>query len=102
MYRADVDDAARSPNHRGGGNIKNPEMNRSDPPLRWMSYEATAAGLRLEPFAREWELQPKINVHESLAGPWYILECLRLTHLIYDGSSTVTRWYAAQLWLVKA
>ncbi|EIM79565.1 uncharacterized protein STEHIDRAFT_69324 [Stereum hirsutum FP-91666 SS1] len=85
--------------HRKGAHVS--LMNRSDPPLRWMSYEATAAGLRLEPFTREWEIQSKINVHESLAGPWYILEYLRLTHLTYDGASNVTRWYAAELWFVK-
>lgn len=80
-------------NFSGGGNIENPKMDRSYPPLRWMSYEATAAGLRLNPFGREWNMKPDIIFHESLTLPWYILEYLRLTHPTYDGEKTKARWY---------
>ncbi|EPQ55050.1 hypothetical protein GLOTRDRAFT_27349, partial [Gloeophyllum trabeum ATCC 11539] len=34
----------------GGGNINNIKLNHSGPPFRWMSYEATQAGVRLKPF----------------------------------------------------
>lgn len=64
-------------------------MNRSDPPLRWMSYEAAAAGLRLLPFEREWEIRPGISIHQSLTGPWYILEWLPVKHLTYGDKNTV-------------
>jgi hypothetical protein len=36
----------------GGGNIDNLAMDRSRPPLRWMVFEAGAAGLRTAQFER--------------------------------------------------
>lgn len=66
-------------------------MNRSDPPLRWMSYEAAAAGLRLLPFEREWKIKPEISIHESLTGPWKVLEWLPVNHLTYGDKNTAKR-----------
>lgn len=66
-------------------------MNRSQPPLRWMSYEATAVGLRLNPFEEEWKLIPEIEIHESLTGPWHVLEVLPLKHLTYSKQNKAKR-----------
>lgn len=77
-------------------------MNRSDPPLRWMTYEATAAGLRLYPFERDWKLIPEISIHESLTGPWHLLEWLiPVRHLTYDDEATTRRRYAVSLEWMK-
>ena len=76
----------------------NKDKHHSDPPLRWMSYEATAAGLRLDPFGRGWDLKPHINIHESLTFPWCILEYLRLTHLTYVAQQAKRRWYVVSYW----
>ncbi|EDR01988.1 uncharacterized protein LACBIDRAFT_310142 [Laccaria bicolor S238N-H82] len=53
----------------GGGSVYNQEMDRSTPPLRWMVFEAGAAGLRTKPFKRELKENEQINIIESLTGP---------------------------------
>lgn len=58
-----------------------------------MTYEATAAGLRLHPFDRDWKLIPEISIHESLTGLWQLLEWfIPIKHLTYHDESTAKRW----------
>ena len=56
---------------RGGGNVENPQMDRSRPPLRWMVYEAGKLGLRTAPFERELSPDEQINERESLTLLWW-------------------------------
>jgi hypothetical protein len=55
----------------GGGNVPNLDLNRFGPSLRWMSYEAIRAGLRMKPFQGSWQtFQPS----SSMNGYWRLLE----------------------------
>jgi hypothetical protein len=55
----------------GGGNVPNLDLNRFGPSLRWMSYEAIRAGLRMKPFQGIWQtFQPS----SSMNGYWRLLE----------------------------
>ncbi|EIM79299.1 uncharacterized protein STEHIDRAFT_36800, partial [Stereum hirsutum FP-91666 SS1] len=53
------------------------------PPLRWMSYEASAAGLRLLPVSTAWEIKANLAVHESLTTVWWLFEALPWKRLTY-------------------
>ncbi|KAJ2913619.1 hypothetical protein MD484_g6797, partial [Candolleomyces efflorescens] len=75
----------------GGGNAKNAGMDRSRPPLRWMALEAAAAGLKLRPFGHELPLDKQIEFKESLTGFWWLLECLPLQRLTFNGPKELTR-----------
>lgn len=81
-------------NRSGGGNVPNPEMDRSQPPLRWMSYEASAAGLRLLPFDTAWEIKANLAVHESLTTIWWLFEALPWKRLTYRNEHGQTNRYA--------
>ncbi|KJA23408.1 hypothetical protein HYPSUDRAFT_39890 [Hypholoma sublateritium FD-334 SS-4] len=76
----------------GGGNTKNVGMDRSQPPLRWMVFEAAAHGLRTAEFARKRPKNEIIEIKESLTGIWWLLELLPFKRLTYTrdehGSST--------------
>lgn len=74
--------------------MANPDMDKSQPPLRWMSYEATAAGLRMAPFKSKWDLKPTVNIHESLSGVWHLFEWLPWGRLTYRDCHTMTHRYA--------
>lgn len=75
----------------GGGNTENLQMNHSGPPLRWMAYEATSAGLALKKFKGEWNLRKAIDVHESLDGWfWRLLEHLPIPRLSYTNTDGIT------------
>jgi hypothetical protein len=37
----------------GGGNVENPSLDRTRPPLRWMIFEASHLGLQFHPFTRD-------------------------------------------------
>ena len=80
------------PVSRGGGNVANAGMNRSRPPLRWMVFEAGAAGLRMAQFKRKLSSGEQIDVKESLTWHWWILEILPLKRLTFtrreDGKQT--------------
>ncbi|KDR68091.1 hypothetical protein GALMADRAFT_1051503 [Galerina marginata CBS 339.88] len=67
----------------GGGNDKNPRMDRSRPPLRWMVFEAQALGLRTERFQHELSRDQQIDIKESLTLAWWLLELLPLKRLTY-------------------
>ncbi|KJA23446.1 hypothetical protein HYPSUDRAFT_137751 [Hypholoma sublateritium FD-334 SS-4] len=78
----------------GGGNVKNAGMDRSQPPLRWMVFEAAAHGLRTSEFARKRLKNERIEIKESLTGIWWLLEILPFKHLTYtreEHGATVTR-----------
>ncbi|TFK18430.1 WD40 repeat-like protein [Coprinopsis marcescibilis] len=68
----------------GGGNRQNKNMDRSRPPLRWMVYEANAAGLRTRDFERELLPQEQVEIKESLTGLWHAFECLPFKRLTYS------------------
>ncbi|KAI0311851.1 hypothetical protein OF83DRAFT_1287291 [Amylostereum chailletii] len=72
----------------GGGNVENPDMDRARPPLRWMCFEAAAAGLRLHPIQRELKPGEKNEVRESLTWVWWLLELLPLKRLSYERTGT--------------
>jgi len=73
------------PLFRGGGNVDNPQLDRSRPPLRWMVFEAVALGLRTAPFKRELSPEEQIRVQESLTGVWWPLELFFFDRLTYTG-----------------
>ena len=75
--------------------MDNLSMDHSGPPLRWMSYEATSAGLRLKPFRGRWKLEKLIEVNESLTGLWHTFEWLPFKRLSYKGAADVTWRYVS-------
>ena len=77
---------------RGGGNVLNPDLNRSGVALLWMSYEAISAGLLMKPSNVEWRREQFGDVHESLTGVWKLFEYLPFRQLSYrDSTSMVSR-----------
>lgn len=71
-------------NQSGGGNAKNVDLNRGDPPLRWMSYEAVQAGLMMSSFdGSKFEGWDTFKVNRSMTGMWWMLEILPLRRLSY-------------------
>lgn len=70
----------------GGGNAVNLRMDRGRPPLRWMSYEASSAGLRLATFDKEWVSRSdrlEDRVSESLTPIWWPFEVIPWRRLTY-------------------
>jgi hypothetical protein len=74
---------------RGGGNVLNPDLNRSGAPLLWMSYEAISAGLLTKPSNVEWKWEQFGDVHESLTGKWKFFEYLPFKQLSYEDSDSM-------------
>ncbi|KAJ8508158.1 hypothetical protein ONZ45_g9551 [Pleurotus djamor] len=73
----------------GGGNIKNEKLRNFGPALRWMTYEAMALGLRIEPFDGSWTALP---LTKSLTTIWRIFEVVPFPSLTYkDANSTSAR-----------
>ena len=75
---------------RGGGNVLNPDLDRSGAPLLWMSYEATLAGLLMEPLEMESKWEQFGDVHESLRGVWKLFEYLPFNRLTYGDTRSMT------------
>jgi hypothetical protein len=75
---------------RGGGNVLNPDLNRSGAPLLWMSYEAISAGLLKGPSNVEWKWEQFGDVHESLTGVWKLFEYLPFTQMLYGDPEAMT------------
>ncbi|KAF8901488.1 WD40-repeat-containing domain protein [Gymnopilus junonius] len=75
----------------GGGNVENPAMNRSRPPLRWMVFEAEAVGLRTAGFKGELSSLEMIEIKESLTWHWWPLEVLPLRRLTFTREETGTK-----------
>ncbi|KIK12754.1 hypothetical protein PISMIDRAFT_689228 [Pisolithus microcarpus 441] len=67
----------------GGGNVNNPTMDRSRPPLRWMAFEAGEVGLRTAGFKRELPPAPDVS-GSSLTWPWMTLEILPFGRLTFS------------------
>ena len=67
----------------GGGNVENTDMDRARPPLRWMVFEAGAAGLRTALFKRELKDHEEINITESMTLRWLFLEICPLKRLTF-------------------
>ncbi|KIK04380.1 hypothetical protein K443DRAFT_4683 [Laccaria amethystina LaAM-08-1] len=80
----------------GGGSVKNAAMDRARPPLRWMVFEAGAAGLRTARFERELLAYEQINIIKSLTWPWLFFEICPLKRLTFtrkeNGLPEMTRW----------
>ncbi|EJD37496.1 WD40 repeat-like protein [Auricularia subglabra TFB-10046 SS5] len=64
----------------GGGSTANTSLNKFGPALRWMSWEATLAGLKLVETPDSWEA---IGVSKSMTMVWRIVECLPIKRLSY-------------------
>lgn len=83
--------ARLTPLSSGGGNVNNETLDRRPAPLRWMYYQAVAAGLRLDPLSSEAKMEePGTEVHESLSGIWWLLEVLPIKRLSYKTKDTVS------------
>ena len=75
---------------RGGGNVLNPDLDRSGAPLLWMSYEAISAGLLMEPSNVQWKWEQLGDVHESLTGfIWNLFEYLPFKRRTYRDSHSM-------------
>ena len=59
---------------RGGGLVSNIDMATNAPTLRWMSYEAIAAGIYMKFPKGRWTTDTNASIHESLTGLWRLLE----------------------------
>ena len=70
-------------------------MNRSTPPLRWMVFEAGAAGLRTALFKRELKDYEQTSLIESLTWPWLFFEICPFKRLTFtrkeNGQPEMTR-----------
>ena len=75
---------------RGGGNVLNPDLDRSGVPLLWMSYEAISAGLLMKLRNVKWRQEHFGDVHESLTGVWKLFEYLPFRQLSYRDSDSMT------------
>ena len=75
---------------RGGGNVLNPDLDRSGAPLHWMSYEAISAGLLMKPSNMESKWEQFGDVHESLRGVWKLFEYLPFNRLSYKDPDSMT------------
>lgn len=58
------------------------------PALRWMSFEAVLAGVRLTAAQQTWQTEQL--VHNSLSPIWWPFELMPFHRLSYDGSDAVT------------
>ncbi|OCH91828.1 hypothetical protein OBBRIDRAFT_871796 [Obba rivulosa] len=80
----------------GGGIVNNEAMNRRTASLRWMVYQAIAAGLLLdmlnEGIKEDEAKETDPEVHESLTGVWWLLEWLPIKHLSYKSKAGTLRW----------
>lgn len=63
------------------------------PSLRWMSYQATAAGLRVQPVTGNFDFNAAITVHESLAWYWWPFEVIPWKRLTYHDAKDWTIRY---------
>ena len=59
-------------------------MDRSGPPLLWISYEGIAAGLLMNLNRAEWKSEQLGEVHESLKGAYKLLEILPIKQRSYN------------------
>lgn len=73
----------------GGGAVNNKDLNCFGPALRWMSFEADLAELRLVPAPSNWMHPTTTN---SMTTIWSLVEWLPLKHLTYKNSTQTTRW----------
>ena len=85
-------------------------MDRARPPLRWMVFEAGAAGLRTARFERELLAYEQINIIESLTWAWLFFEICPFKKLTFtqkeNGLPEMTRrcvyWWLQSHLLIKA
>lgn len=85
----------------GGGTVPNVDMDLSAPSLRWMSYQATAAGLHVKPVQGKWKFEAPITIHESLAWYWWPFEMIPWVRLTYqDAQSWTMRSVPLFSWLL--
>ncbi|EJD37489.1 WD40 repeat-like protein, partial [Auricularia subglabra TFB-10046 SS5] len=67
----------------GGGSTANASLDKFGPALRWMSWEATLAGLLVES-PDSWE---PMSVSISMTTVWRIVECLPIKRMLYPGQN---------------
>ncbi|KAF7985989.1 hypothetical protein HWV62_41300 [Athelia sp. TMB] len=78
----------------GGGNVSNPDMQRSGAPLLWMCYEAISCGLKMSLHSAIWKWEELGVLHESLTGVWKLFEWFPFRRLTYKNESeTTSRWH---------
>lgn len=75
----------------GGGVVENEDMNQFGPALRWISFEALLAGVRLTEAPQNWTPGKQV-VHNSLSFVWRILEYLPIKHPSYQDTTSNTWW----------
>ncbi|KAF7972140.1 hypothetical protein HWV62_18876 [Athelia sp. TMB] len=81
----------------GGGNVSNPDMQRSSAPLLWMCYEAMSCGLKMTLHSVIWKWEELGALHESLTGVWKVFEYIPFKRLTYKNASPTTyRWHRGQ------
>lgn len=68
---------------RGGENVMSAGMDLSQPPLRWMVFEARILGLRTALFDRDLYPHQGIKIKESLTLLWWPLELFFFNRLTY-------------------
>ncbi|EJD39372.1 WD40 repeat-like protein [Auricularia subglabra TFB-10046 SS5] len=73
----------------GGGAVNNKDLNCFGPALRWMSFEADLAELRLVPAPSNW-LPPTTT--NSMTTIWSLVEWLPIKRLTYSDAYETTRW----------
>ena len=61
----------------------NAGMDRSQPPLRWMVFEAQALSLRMATFECDLSFDEQIHIKESLTPLWWPLELFFFNRLTY-------------------
>ncbi|KIK05052.1 hypothetical protein K443DRAFT_4064 [Laccaria amethystina LaAM-08-1] len=69
--------------HSDIGNVENTAMDRSRPPLRWMVFEAGAAGLCTARFERGLLAYEQISIIESLTWSWLFFEICPIKRLTF-------------------
>jgi len=67
--------------------VKNPRLNRTRPPLRWMVFEAGPLGLRTKQFTRDLLTKELTDVKESLTWIWWPFEYIPFRRLTYSRKS---------------
>ncbi|EJD39377.1 WD40 repeat-like protein [Auricularia subglabra TFB-10046 SS5] len=73
----------------GGGAVNNKDLNCFGPALRWMSFEADLAELRLVPAPSNWVHPTTTN---SMTSIWSLVEWLPIKRLTYSDAYETTRW----------
>lgn len=72
----------------GGGAVNNEHLSRFGPALRWMSFEALLAGIKLSPGPLNWTVTMQTN---SMTAIWVPMELFPIKRLSYKNATKTTR-----------